>query len=115
MKQELIVQLHADFEAICHQDEEVGTEFWLARELQPLLGYSHWRNFEPVIEKAITACENSGQPVEDHFARLRNMVEVADHFLDITKMVAFGSGVQRETEEVMLSRYACYLFAQNEG
>ena len=83
MEQELIVRLHSDFEAICHQEEEIGTEFWLARELQPLLGYGHWRNFEPVVEKAVTACQNSEQRVEDHFARLRKMVDI-------------GSGAQRE-------------------
>lgn len=100
MKQNLIIKLHNDFEAICHQDEEIGTEFWLARELQPLLGYSQYRNFEPVIEKAMIACENSGQVVEDHFANVRKMVDI-------------GSGAQREIEDIALSRYACYLVAQN--
>jgi DNA-damage-inducible protein D len=100
MKQDLITKLHTDFEAICHQDEEIGTEFWLARELQPLLGYTQYRNFEPVIEKAMIACENSGQVVGDHFASVRKMVDI-------------GSGAQRGIEDIALSRYACYLVAQN--
>ena len=100
MKQELIAKLHTDFESICHQEEEIGIEFWFARELQPLLGYNHYRNFEPVVEKAMIACENSGQEVGDHFAHVRKMVEI-------------GSGAHREIEDIALSRYACYLIAQN--
>ena len=69
MKKEVIVQLHASFEQSM-KTEESGTEFWLARELQSLLGYVQWRNFEQVIEKAITACENSGHDPADHFARV---------------------------------------------
>ena len=100
MKQDVIAKLHADFEAICHHDEEVGTEFWLARELQPMLGYSQYRNFEVVIRKAMVACETSGQAVEDHFA-------------NVSKLVDIGSGAQRSVEDTALSRYACYLVAQN--
>jgi len=100
MKKDVVVKLHRDFEAICHHDEEIGTEFWLARELQPLLGYTQYRNFEAVIEKAMVACENSGQPVEDHFAK-------------VSKLVDIGSGAQRDVEDIALSRYACYLVAQN--
>ena len=99
MKQGTIAKLHKDFEAICHYDEEIGTEFWLARELQRLLGYTQYRNFEAVIEKAMVACENSGQPVEDHFAMVSKFVDIC-------------SGAQRDVEDIALSRYACYLVAQ---
>jgi DNA-damage-inducible protein D len=75
-------------------------EYWHARELQEALGYAQWRNFVDVIEKARTACINSGQRVEDHFR-------------EVTKMVDLGSGARREVEDVALTRYACYLIAQN--
>ena len=100
MKKEIIAKLHADFEKIVQTDTETGTEFWLARELQIVLGYSQWRNFEPVIQKAVTSCENAGYNPQDHFAHVRKMVEL-------------GSGAQREIDDVALTRYACYLIAQN--
>ncbi len=100
MKKELIVQLHSSFEQCMRTETEGGTNFWLARDLQELLGYAQWRNFELVIEKAKTACENSGNDIDDHFA-------------DVSKMVELGSGAHRPVEDVMLSRYACYLIAQN--
>lgn len=92
-------QHHATFENIKQHDAD-GNEYWLARELAPLLDYPQWRNFLPVLDKAREACRNSGQPVDDHFADLRKMVEI-------------GSGAQRELEDVRLSRYACYLIVQN--
>ena len=92
-------QHHATFENIKHADDD-GNEFWLARELAPLLDYPQWRNFVPVLDKAREACRNSGQKVEDHFA-------------DIRKMVGIGSGALREVEDLRLSRYACYLVVQN--
>ena len=77
-----------------------GNEFWSSREFAQALGYSDYRNFESVIEKARTACFNSGQRVDDHF-------------VEITEMVAIGSGAQRPVKTVMMSRYACYLVVQN--
>lgn len=98
MKKDLIEKLHKSFEDCAHQND--GVEYWLARELQTLLGYTQWRNFELVIEKAKIACEKAGQVVEDHFA-------------DVSKMVEIGSGTQRGVDDLALTRYACYLIAQN--
>lgn len=98
MKTEIIKQLYDNFEA--HAFEINGVECWSARELQPLLGYSKWENFYKVIERAKDACANVGQPIEDHFPNVR-------------KMVVLGSGAQREVDDIMLTRYACYLVAQN--
>lgn len=87
------------FEDIKHTTEE-GVEFWYARELSPVLEYTEWRNFNKVIDKAMLACKNSG------FA-------IADHFVEVNKMVDLGSGSQRKIKDYMLSRYACYLIMQN--
>jgi DNA-damage-inducible protein D len=100
MKKEMMVQLYNSFEHLVRADTESGVEFWRARDLQRLLGYVEWRNFLEVIAKAITACDNSGQHSEDHFVA-------------VTKMVEVGSGAQRAIEDVLLTRYACYLIAQN--
>jgi DNA-damage-inducible protein D len=99
MKTDLIHALTDTFEAHAQQTEG-GVEFWLARDLQHLLGYTEWRNFNTVISKARVACEVSGYPV-------------SDHFVDVNKMVDLGSGSQREVDDLMLTRYACYLIAQN--
>lgn len=99
MKKEVIVRLHASFEELVQHDE-TGNEFWLARDLQELLGYARWENFAKVIEKAQVACQGSGH-------------EPDDHFLDVTKMVDLGSGATRAIDDVALTRYACYLIAQN--
>lgn len=98
MKKELIAQLHKNFEGHAHQEH--GVEFWRARELQELLGYGTWRRFEEVIERAKIACANAKQSVDDHFA-------------DVGKMVDLGSGSAREIDDIALTRYACYLIAQN--
>ena len=87
------------FEDIKHLTED-GLEFWYARELQTVLEYTQWRNFESVIDKAKIACINSGN-------------DTADHFADVSKMVDIGSGAEREIDEIILSRYACYLIVQN--
>ena len=99
MKTELVQALTSTFEAHAQQTE-TGVEYWLARDLQFLLGYTKWDNFLNVTSKARTACEVSGH-------------RVADHFADVGKMVDLGSGSQRQIEDIMLTRYACYLIAQN--
>jgi len=100
MKKETMIQLHRSFELIVNTDLESGVEFWRARDLQSLLGYANWQNFLEVIARAITACDNSGQHSEDHFIATSKMVDV-------------GSSAQREIDDVMMTRYACYLVAQN--
>ena len=100
MKKEVITKLHSEFEQIVQIEDETGMEFWLARDLQSLLGYAKWDNFAKVIEKAKISCNTAGY-------------ESSDHFLDVGKMVSLGSGAQREISDVALTRYACYLIAQN--
>lgn len=90
---------HSEFEVV-RKTNQHGQDFWSARDLQAILGYSKWEKFLFVIEKAKNACVNSGQ-------------KVTDHFLHMGKMVGIGSGAQREIEDIQLSRYACYLIVQN--
>jgi len=96
---ELVKYSEQTFESIKHVNE-YGEEYWLARELQPVLEYAQWRRFSDAIERAKLACKNSGFTVEDHFA-------------DVGKMVDIGSGAERQIDDVMLSRYACYLIVMN--
>jgi DNA-damage-inducible protein D len=95
----IVEQHHETFEGIRKADAD-GNEYWFARDLAPLLEYQDWRNFMLVVEKAKTACEQSGQAA-------------ANHFGDITKMVEIGSGAKRPVADIRLSRYACYLIVQN--
>ena len=82
------------------QTNQFGAEYWSARDLQPLLGYNHWRSFDNAVAKAITSCERSGNEPGHHFARAR-------------KMIILGKGGEREVPDYHLSRFACYLIAQN--
>ena len=99
MKKELVHTLTSTFEAHA-QHTDSGVEFWLARDLQHLLGYTEWRNFTLAINKAKTACE-----ISDH--------AIADHFVDVNKTITMPKGAQKEVPDIMLTRYACYLIAQN--
>lgn len=98
MKSDIIIQLHKNFEDYAHQAD--GEEFWFARELQSLLGYTQWRNFQQVIDKAKLACQTAGHAVDDHFA-------------DVGKTIPMPKGAEKTIEDIMLTRYACYLIAQN--
>jgi DNA-damage-inducible protein D len=98
MKPELILELFQKFEDACYLYHNL--ECWSARDLQEVLGYTEWRNFLKVIEKAKAACENAGVPM-------------SDHFVDVNKMVSLGSGAERAVDDIALTRYASYLIAQN--
>ena len=100
MDKRRVGQIKAQFDLVIHSDQEAGVEFWYARDLMSLLGYERWENFAKAIVRAIESCETSG-------------IAVTDHFREVTKMVQLGSGSQRGIKDYMLTRYACYLIAQN--
>jgi DNA-damage-inducible protein D len=98
MKTDEIKALFTEFEQASAEFE--GVECWSARELQKLLGYTQWRNFENIIDKAKDACQNAGESVYYHFA-------------DVSKTIAMPKGAEKEVNDILLTRYACYLIAQN--
>ncbi len=98
MKKQIITKLTKNFEECAYKEE--GIEFWFARDLQLLLGYSKWENFVKVIEKAKESCKNTNQKVIDHFPEVR-------------KTINMPKGATKYIEDYMLTRYACYLIAQN--
>jgi DNA-damage-inducible protein D len=100
MKRELINKLHRTLEHLVHRETSTGTEFWLARDLQKVLGYVRWGNFEKVTQKAMKACERAGYDAEEHF-------------LPVDKIDDLGAKTGRAVCDYALTRYACYLIAQN--
>jgi DNA-damage-inducible protein D len=98
MEKDTISKLNKSFEEYAYEQD--GVEYWLARELQKLLGYSEWRNFSNTISKAKESCETTGEAV-------------SNHFVDINKTIAMPKGATKEMADIMLTRYACYLIAQN--
>ena len=93
-------QIKEQFDLVIHSDENANIEFWYARELMSLLGYERWNNFDKAVSRAMDSCESGG-------------IEVSDHFREVAKMVPLGSGSQRKIKDYILTRYACYLIAQN--
>ena len=100
MDQKTVTKLTSSFNAIAQQFPDEQTEFWYARDLQTLLGYTDWRNFLKVIDKAKESVLTAG-------------ATVPNHFVGVNKMVPIGSGAERPVDDIMLTRYACYLIAQN--
>lgn len=95
-----LIELKEKFDSIINTEEKENVEFWYAIDLQEQLGYTQWRNFLEVIKKAMRSCESAGITVDDYFA-------------EVSKMVTLGSVSKRKLQDYMLTRYACYLIAQN--
>lgn len=100
MDSKFIAKIKAAFDNVIQRDDENQIEFWYARDLMPLLGYERWENFDKVIQRAVDSCYTAGIPI-------------VNHFRGVTKMVRLGSGAQRNVKDYMLTRYGCYLIAQN--
>lgn len=100
MDKKRVGQIKEQFDFVIHSDEDAKIEFWYARELMLLLGYERWENFDKAIMRAMDSCQTSN-------------IKVSDHFREVTKMVPLGSSAHRAVKDYMLTRYACYLIAQN--
>jgi DNA-damage-inducible protein D len=100
MDKKRVTQIKEQFDLVIHSSDDEKVEFWYARELMPLLGYGRWENFNKAIIRAMESCETSG-------------VAASDHFREVTKLITAGKGAQRSVKDYMLTRYACYLIAQN--
>lgn len=100
MDKNRMLTVKSQFDAIIHTLDGTSIEFWYARELMILLGYERWENFDKTISRAMESCETAG-------------IQLSDHFREVTKMVQLGSGSKRNVKDYMLTRYACYLIAQN--